>query len=74
METSFNESSINQKYYVSHITRRGDIRNCLSIDSAKTYSYIEAVNECSILNKTSPKFYRPVPHNIIIKSKLNDLD
>ena len=73
MENPFDEVGFSQKYYVRSF-KHGKIKSCLSSDSAKSYTFIEAVNECSILNKTSPKFYRPVPHNIIIQSKINDLD
>jgi hypothetical protein len=73
MENPFDEVGFSQKYYVRNY-KNGVVKSCLSSDSAKSYSFIEATNECAVLNKVSQKFYRPVPHNIIIQSKLNDLD
>lgn len=69
----FTEKSSFQKFYLKSF-KNGSIKTSLTSESAETFKLEDAVIKCSILNKTSKHFYRPIPNQIIIQSKLNDLD
>jgi len=67
----FDNESVSQTHYVqSYYNLKAKFT--LHKDSAEAYSLNHAVKLCAVLNKTNPRFFRPILNQFIFQSKLNN--